>query len=138
MFALDGALRWRAGELVGAFKYKGGCVFVNEFAIPFPVSIFLDLFGLPQEEVEQFLTCETALLHSPNMQERIKATHEVKAYLLDAIAQRRNQPREDWLSYALTYEYDGKPWSNEMVFGYSWNFYVGGLDFVTSKFGLLF
>src|SRR3546814_495533 len=110
-----GAVRGRARELVGAFKDKGRCDFVKEFAIPFPVSIFLDLFGLPQEEVEQFLTWETALLHSPNMQERIKATHEVKAYLLDAIEQRRKQPCEDWLSYALTYEYDGKPWSNEMV-----------------------
>src|SRR3546814_648016 len=70
MFALDGAVRGRARELVGAFKDKGRCDFVKEFAIPFPVSIFLDLFGLPQEEVEQFLTWETALLHSPNMQVR--------------------------------------------------------------------
>src|SRR3546814_20851234 len=70
------------------------------------------------------------------MQERIKATHEVKAYLLDAIEQRRKQPREDWLSYALTYEYDGKPWSTEMVFGYAWNLSVGGLDTVTANIGL--
>src|SRR3546814_13301443 len=70
MFALDGAVRGRARELVGAFKDKGRCDFVKEFAIPFPVSIFLDLFGLPQAEVEQFLTWETALLHSPNLQER--------------------------------------------------------------------
>src|SRR3546814_20423963 len=94
MFALDGAVRGRARELLGAFKDKGRCDFVKEFAIPFPVSIFLDLFGLPPAEVEQFLTWETALLHSPNMQERIKATPEVKAYLLDAMGQRRKKPRE--------------------------------------------
>src|SRR5690606_26362472 len=76
------------------------------------------------------------LLHAPDMQVRIKATHEVKAYLLDAIAQRRSAPREDLLSYALTYEYDGEPWSNEMVFGYAWNLFVGGLDTVTANIGL--
>jgi len=136
MFALDDMVRGRAQELVGAFKDKGHCDFVRDFAIPFPVSIFLDLFGLPQDEVDQFLAWETALLHAPDMQVRIKATHEVKAYLLDAIAQRRSAPREDLLSYALTYEYDGEPWSNDMVFGYAWNLFVGGLDTVTANIGL--
>src|SRR3546814_14538371 len=57
MFALDGAVRGRARELVGAFKDKGRCDFVKEFAIPFPVSIFLDLLGLPQAEAIGRASC---------------------------------------------------------------------------------
>src|SRR3546814_10621538 len=53
MFALDGAVRGRARELVGAFKDKGRCDFVKEFAIPFPVSIFLDLFGRSEEHTSE-------------------------------------------------------------------------------------
>src|SRR3546814_15980274 len=71
MFALDGAVRGRARELVGAFKDKGSCDFVKEFAIPFPVSIFLALFCLHRDVVDQFLTWETPLLHYPTRQERI-------------------------------------------------------------------
>lgn len=136
MFALDTVVRERAEELIGAFASRGSCEFVAEFAVPFPCTIFLDLFGLPCEELPQFLKWEMALLHSPDMQQRIAATHEVKAYLLDAIAQRRKNPTDDLLSLALTYEVDGQPWSNDYVFGYTWNLFVGGLDTVTANIGL--
>src|SRR5690606_5434259 len=84
MFALDQQVRRRATELIGAFEKRGSCEFVREFAIPFPASIFLDLFGLPQEELQQFLEWEYALLHTPDMAERIQGTLAVKAYLMDA------------------------------------------------------
>jgi cytochrome P450 len=136
MFALDDVVRGRARDLVAQFKGKGACEFVSEFAVTFPVSIFLDLFGLPQDQTPQFLAWEADLLHNPDMQARIKATHEAKAYLLDAIEQRRQKPTEDLLTYALSYQIDGEPWSNDMVFGYAWNLFVGGLDTVTANLGL--
>jgi cytochrome P450 len=136
MFSLDEVVRNRARKLIGTFKDKGQCDFVNDFAVPFPVSIFLDLFGLPQEQVGQFLVWEKALLHDPDMNVRIKATHEVKKCLLDAIQERRENPKDDLISYAINYEYDGKPWSNELVYGYCFNLFVGGLDTVTANIGL--
>ncbi|MDB5687874.1 MAG: hypothetical protein JWR77_2463, partial [Rhizorhabdus sp.] len=136
MFSLDDMVRGRALDLVGKFKAKGSCDFVADFAVPFPVSIFLDLFGLPQEEVGRFLAWEHALLHGTDMQARIKATHETKAYLLDAIEQRRREPRNDLIRFAIDYEYDGQPWTYEMVFGYCFNLFVGGLDTVSANVGL--
>jgi cytochrome P450 len=70
------------------------------------------------------------------MNVRIKATHEVKKCLLDAIQERRESPKDDLISYAIDYEIDGEPWSNEMVFGYCFNLFVGGLDTVTANIGL--
>ncbi len=136
MMSLDGMVRARAIELVDKFKRSGRADLVSDFAVPFPVSIFLDLFGLPQGEVRKFLDWEYALLHTNNMQERIQATREVKAYLLDAIEQRRMAPRDDLISYALSYQYNGEPWTNEMVYGYCFNLFVGGLDTVTANIGL--
>jgi cytochrome P450 len=136
MFSLDDVVRARAKDLVAKFKDRGACEFVSEFAVSFPVSIFLDLFGLPQDQTAQFLAWEQDLLHSTDMQARIKATHEAKAYLMDAIEQRRHNPTEDLLTYALSYELDGEPWPNEMVFGYAWNLFVGGLDTVTANLSL--
>ena len=136
MFALDDAVRNRARALIAPFKDRGACNFIADFAVPFPVSIFLDLFGLPQDQVGQFLAWEQALLHGTDMAERIRATHETKACLLAAIAERREHPRDDLISYALDYEYDGAPWTNEMVFGYCFNLFVGGLDTVTANIGL--
>ena len=136
MFALDDTVRGMAHDLVGKFKDRGHCDFVSEFAVSFPVSIFLDLFGLPQEETPRFLAWESDLLHNPDMAARIKATHEAKDYLTAAIEERRHAPKDDLLTYALTYQFDGKPWSNDMVFGYAWNLFVGGLDTVTANIGL--
>jgi cytochrome P450 len=136
MMALDGMVRQRAEQFIGAFEKRGSCDFIKEFAVPFPVSIFLDLFGLPQEEMQQFLDWEYSLLHTPDMQERILGTRAVKAYLLDAIRQRRKNPTEDWISQALTYEIDGERWSDDEVFGYCFNLYLGGLDTVTANIGL--
>ncbi len=136
MFALDDVVRNRARALIGAFKDLGRCDFVNEFAVPFPVSIFLDLFGLPQSEVQQFLTWEHALLHSTDMSERIKATHAVKSYLLQAIELRRAAPTDDLISQALDYEVDGRKWTTMEIYGYCFNLYVGGLDTVTANIGL--
>jgi cytochrome P450 len=136
MFALDDVVRARARDLIAKFKDRAACEFISEFAVSFPVSIFLDLFGLPQDQTAQFLAWEQDLLHSTDMALRIKATHEAKAYLLDAIEQRRHTPTDDLLTYALSYELDGEPWSNDMVFGYAWNLFVGGLDTVTANLGL--
>jgi len=136
MMALDGLVRQRAEQFIGAFEKRGSCDFIKEFAVPFPVSIFLDLFGLPQEEMQQFLDWEYSLLHTPDMQERIQGTRAVKAYLIDAIQQRRKNPTDDWISQALTYEIDGERWSDDEVFGYCFNLYLGGLDTVTANIGL--
>ena len=74
MFSLDESVRHRARALIADFAHKGYCDFVKEFAVPFPVSIFLDLFGLPQEQIPQFLAWEHGLLHTTDMAERIAAT----------------------------------------------------------------
>jgi cytochrome P450 len=135
MFALDKQVRQRAAQFISTFEKNGECEFIRDFAVPFPVSIFLDLFGLPQEEIPQFLDWEYSLLHTPHMEERMAATRTVKAYLLDAIKQRRKKPTEDWISQALAYEIDGKPWSDDEIFGYCFNLYLGGLDTVTANLG---
>lgn len=136
MFSLDDIVRNRADKLVDAFRDRGACDFIADFAVPFPVSIFLDLFGLPQDEVGRFLDWEYDLLHTTDMEARKTATRAVKAYLLDAIQRRRESPRDDLISQAIDYEYDGQPWTNEMVYGYCFNLFVGGLDTVTANIGL--
>ncbi len=136
MFSLDDMVRNRARSLIAKFKDRGHCDFVSEFAVPFPVTIFLDLFGLDQSQIPQFLSWEHDLLHTTDMNARIKATHEVKKCLLDAIQARRENPKDDLITYALDYEFDGKPWTNEMVYGYCFNLFVGGLDTVTANIGL--
>ncbi len=138
MAALTDKVRTRARELVDAFKDRGECDFAAEFAVPFPVTIFLELLGLPLEQMGQFLAWEQKLLHVSDQRERADATREVKNFLLDVIAERRNNLGDDLISNAIQIKIDGETITNDEVLGHCFNLYVGGLDTVASNTGLHF
>lgn len=131
-------IRERAQMLIGKFKDRGECDFLQEFAVGYPVNIVLDLLGLPQDRMEQFLQWEHELLHTNDLTVRQNATHAVKNYLLEEIESRRQNPRDDYISKALKFEADGRLWTAEEVFGHCFNLYLGGLDTVTSHLSLAF
>ncbi len=135
---LDGVVRERARHFIEQFKDRGSCEFVKDFAINFPITIFLDLIGLPQDRLPQFLEWETAILHGTSMEARITSIRAVKELLLEAIEDRRKNPGEDLISRALTLKVDGRPWTDDEVFGHCFNLYIGGLDTVTSNMSLHF
>jgi cytochrome P450 len=138
MALLDDAVRTRARLYIDQFKDRGSCEFISEFAVPFPVSIFLDLIGLPQDRTTEFLSYETALLRGTDISERTASVRAVKQILLDAIAERKKKPGDDLISTALTLTVDGRPWTDQEVFGHCFNLYLGGLDTVSANIGLHF
>lgn len=82
---LETKVRQRAKEYIARFRNNGGCDLARDFAVPYPVSIFLDLFGLPQEGMEKFLEWEYSLIHAQQVQDRAAGVRAVKAYLLEVI-----------------------------------------------------
>jgi cytochrome P450 len=136
MAALDGRVRERARAFINAFKDHGHCEFIADFAVPFPVTIFLDLLGFPKEEMDQFLVWENTLLRCPTNADRADSVRAVKDYLLRAIADRKKNPGEDLISIALTLEVEGRRWTDQEVFGHCFNLYLGGLDTVSANIGL--
>src|SRR5690606_8864655 len=71
--AMEQGVRDRAVDLIEAFAGKGGCEFVEAFARPFPVSIFMQLMGLPEEDADKMNAWEYGLLHSHDPQKRVGA-----------------------------------------------------------------
>ena len=138
MHALDSLVMERAQTYIAKFKDRGEVEFIREFAIPYPVSIFLDLLGLPQGRMDQFLDWEFSLLHTNDMGRRVVAIRAVKALLLDEIQKRRSNPGDDLISNACRMQVEGRPWSDEEVFGHCFNLFLGGLDTVSANVGLHF
>lgn len=132
---MDAGIRERARDLIAQFKDKGECDFVRDFGVPFPALIFLDLLGLPVEEIDQFLEWERQLLHSATAEERISGTKAVKQYLLEAIEDKRKNPGDDLITNALNLKVDGRSLTEIEVFGHCFNLYVGGLDTVGANLG---
>jgi cytochrome P450 len=136
--AFEHKVRQRAQEYIAAFKDRGHCDFFKEFAVPYPVSIFLDLLGLPVDRMAEFLEWEYALIHASEIDDRAAGVRAVKAYLMEAIEERRKRPTDDLISHAMNLEVNGEKLSPIEVFGHCFNLYIGGLDTVSANCGLHF
>lgn len=128
----------RAEGLIATFKNRGHVDFIKEFAIPFPVTIILDLLGLPQDRMYEFLDWEHDLLHTTIAEDRRTAIRTLKAFLMEEIEKREKNPTDDLISSALKIEAGGRKWTREEVFGHCFNLFIGGLDTVTANLGLHF
>lgn len=135
---LDERIRYHARSYIDRFKDRDHCDFIADFAARFPVAVFLEIFGLPIDEVEQFLAWEDDLLHNPDIACIADATRAVKTYVMAVVAERREAPRDDMLSYFANCEVNGQPASDDEIWGFCFNLYLGGLDTVTTNLGWQF
>src|SRR5262249_23444704 len=122
---------------------RGSCDFMTEFAQRFPTTIFLELMGLPVDELDQFLAWEHDILHAggsdeEKMQTQIAAMMAVMGRFSTVIAERREQPRDDIVSKALKYEIDGAPVSDADLLSFCLLMFMAGLDTVSVTLGWIF
>jgi cytochrome P450 len=133
MAVLEDKIRQYAREYILAFKTRGGCEFMTDFAFEFPIKVFLELMGLPQERVGQFMAWEHKLLHEPDINEVIAGTRAVVAYLREEIADRQKHPRDDLVTYGIQVEKDGRRLTADELVGFCFNLFIGGLDTVSTN-----
>jgi cytochrome P450 len=134
---LSTKIEQRAIELIEKFRRNTGCAFVEEFARPFPVTIFLEMFGLPVSEMERFVVWEEAIIHSQGPGQ-LAAMRELRDYMAEVIADRRLNPKNDLISLAVTTEVEGKKLTYDEIMGMCIMLFMGGLDTVTSELGFIF
>jgi cytochrome P450 len=135
MAELEERVRHYAREAIGRFKDQGHCEIMNDFAFEFPIRVFIDLMGLPQSEMQQFLAWEHQLLHGLSLEDVATATREVTVYLRNAIEERRRKPTDDFISYGLDVNINGRSFNDDEMMGYCFNLVVGGLDTVSTNIG---
>ena len=131
-------LHARAIRQIETFRDRGHCEFVEDFSSKFPIYIVLDLLGLPQERMPEFLAWEKDIFHTNDYQRRTAAIRKAVDYLNGMIAERRANPGDDYVSGIFEYEIDGRKWNDREVFGHCFNLFIGGLDTVTSLLGNIF
>ena len=131
--AMENRMRDIARSYIEEFSAKGECDAMEDFAARFPVSVFLDMFGLPLDEVDQFMAWEFELLHSADPARIAAATSGVKKRILDEMNLRKEQPADDLISHIVHAEHEGQQLTEDEAFGICFNLYLGGLDTVTTN-----
>ena len=138
MASMEDGVRSRAASLIAAFADKGECEFVEAFGRPFPVSIFMQLMGLPDEDMEMLNGFEHDLLHSREMETRVRGAQGFYDYLKDLMLQRRAKPTGDLATFVVQSQVEGKPLDDVQVMGIYYLLVVAGLDTVAASLGLHF
>jgi len=133
-------VRKRVGELLDALVDRGSCDFHQEVATPLPSSIFMDLMGLPDEDLPSFLTWRDNTIrpdvapgdNAGAARIREETAHAVSDYFRDRIAELRAAPDDSLLSTIVHATVDGRPLDEAELLGISHLLLLGGLDTVTA------
>ena len=102
-----------ANDLIDRFVGRSRCDFVEQFAIQLPAATFLQLFGIPVEELDDFLVLYRDVVRPKRdatgardtVQSQAAAT--VSAMFGSIITERQRAPRDDVISGLLHTEVDG-------------------------------
>jgi cytochrome P450 len=138
-------IRERAAALIDGLVDRHECDLVADFALRYPTAMFLELMGLPLEDLDMMLGWETTILH-PRFEEGPAAMQlfersqaEVMNYFVAAIADRRAMSRgerpEGLVSEALEWRLDDAPVSDEDLLSFYMLMFLAGLDTVTAELG---
>ena len=130
---LEDRIRQFAHDLLLELKPKGECDFVSDFAFEFPIRVFLELMGMPQEDMATFLEWEHAILRSDSAEPVAAAMKKITEYLSQQCEDRRKNPRDDLISLAVQSEIDGRKLTDDELKGVCFNLFVGGLDTVSTN-----
>ena len=127
---LEGTIRKLANDLIDEVVDKGECQFDEAYGRPLPVSIFLDLMGLPQEMRDIFVAWAVDLLHATDPAVAGKAYWDICGYLEKAIEDKRKHPDEGAMSRIINGQINGEPINAQDVFGFTVFLFIAGLDTV--------
>ena len=127
-------LQRHAAEMIATLAGRGKCEVMADFARVYPFQVFLDLYGLPLEDLDRVIAWKDAVVaDKPSLsQDDIDKGYELLAYLSDVIQQRRQSPGSDMLSRVMTGEGN---FSDLELLGMSHLLILAGLDTVTAAIG---
>jgi cytochrome P450 len=132
-------------EMIDRFADRGECDFHAEFAVPLPCTVFLQLLGLPIEDLETFLVWKDGIIrpegaHSPEQHAAAAApvAQQIYDYFEGAIEDHIANPRDDVLSALIGAEVEGRPLSREELLDICFLFLIAGLDTVTDSLDCFF
>jgi cytochrome P450 len=122
-------------EILDDVADRGECDFVQDVALRFPNTIFMEMLGLPIDDAATFQAWETRILHNAAAggDDHLVAMGEVIAYFGELIEQRRQEPKDDFLSKVIDFKIDDQPVKNDDLMALLLLLFMAGLDTVAMQ-----
>ncbi len=149
MALIEESITRTVNELIDRFIDRGEVDFAQEFSVPFPSRVFLDLLGLSFDELPRFLAMKDGIIRphivvgaefeSEEADAHQQATADsIYAYFNEILDRREVQREDDILSRFLDAEVDGHKLTREDILDICFLFLIAGLDTVTATLDCIF
>lgn len=137
MMALQGKIRALAAELIEAVRAQGKCELMAAVAEPLPITVFLELLGLPLDQKSIYLPLAQAHFDALENEPHKLADYQVEVAELmkETVEDRRVNPRDDLLSALWKMEFGGRPATVDDIEDLCAILFLGGLDTVMNGIG---
>jgi cytochrome P450 len=140
----DERVRSLVNELIDRFIEDGATDFHADFSVLLPCTVFMELCGLPLDQLEMFLGWKDDIIrpqlrhpeiaHDPDLlaAKRKETAEAIYTYFEGLVADRRANPGDDMFSRFALGEVDGERMTDDQLYDIGFLFILGGLDTVTS------
>jgi cytochrome P450 len=136
--AMEPFIREWANRLIDPVVDKGACEFVEQIAAPFPVSVFMELMGMPLERFDEYRAIAEEFFLNPTIERRIELQGMMIETMDALFEQKRADPKDDLMSRLVQEEVRGKPLSREELRSIGFLLFLAGLDTVTNTLSFTF
>ncbi len=126
---LEAKARQIAIDIIEKLKPQGECEFVADFSSVMPVMAFLQLAGLPTEDLDM-LKSWGHMVTPPSNPQAPQGWANFDQYVRKWMAKFREQPGEGLFSAVVHAKIDGKPLSDDEIYNICLLAVTGGLDTV--------
>ena len=132
---LEQHVRRLADELIDTFAEKGEVEFYEEFCVPLPCTIFLELLGLPLDDLDFLLWFKNGVIRPDDDDHRSEASARMVEYLYQVLDEREAEgaPRDDLIGGFMSAEVDGQRLTREEVMNIVFVLVFAGLDTVSAS-----
>lgn len=126
-------------ELIDAFAARGEADFVDEFAVPIPMTVITEMLGISHEDHVRFKDWSTKLVqqHHLDPETQQQTAEALYGYFAQEIAERRQRPDlgTDLVSILVGAEIEGRPLTDEEILDYCFLLLLAGNETTTNAMG---
>lgn len=136
--AMEPKIRQFAIDIIEEVADHGACDFVNDISSRFPVSVFMELMGMPLERLREFRTQADAYFESRSDEDVAENFGKIVAIMTEMIEMRKADPKDDLISKMTQFQINGRDISLGELQSICSILFLGGMDTVTNVSSYLF
>jgi cytochrome P450 len=136
--AMEPRLRMWANRMIDQVIDVGKCDFSESIGAGFPVSVFMEMMGLPLERFEEYRKVVLEFFSKTTTARRIEIQSMMVVHMTELFEQRRLEPKEDLASHLLAAKVRDQPLTLPELQSIGFLLFIAGLDTVANALTFAF